>query len=470
MFSSLRVRLTLLYLMAALALIALVGAGAYWLIGSYFQTTTDLALHHTMSDEFQQLAMQPPPELLAADRAWYARRGIVLPYSSTTPTASERASLPGTEHDGGGIDNDPAAEEAYDGELAGIFVLPLDAQGVTLRTPDGVIPPFAPDRGAVAGALAHGSDLRTTSLGDGRRVRLLTYRLQANQGPAILQIGRLLADQDRVLGHLLLGLLGLGGISAVLLGASSWWLAGRSLRSTQDSWERQQTFVANASHELRTPLTLIRASAEVALRSLPADDADRRGLLGDILHEAEHMSRLVAELLLLSRLDAGQVQVERKTIVLPELLSDVQRQLGRLADERDIRLVVGAASGAAEGDPTYLRQVLLIVLDNALRHTPPGGEVSMGSQTQEQHVEITIADSGSGIAPEDLPHVFERFYRADRARTGGGSGLGLAIAKGLIEAQHGRIRIVSQLGKGTHVTVTLPLYLAKASHGTLAHG
>ncbi|MEO7912092.1 MAG: ATP-binding protein, partial [Roseiflexaceae bacterium] len=113
-------------------------------------------------------------------------------------------------------------------------------------------------------------------------------------------------------------------------------------------------------------------------------------------------------------------------------------------------------SGIALGDPTHLRQVLLIVLDNALQHTPEGGEVQIEAQARGRHVEITITDTGSGITLKDLPHVFERFYRADIARGGSGSGLGLSIAKGLVEAQHGQIKIVSQSGQGTRVTVMLP--------------
>jgi signal transduction histidine kinase len=242
----------------------------------------------------------------------------------------------------------------------------------------------------------------------------------------------------------------------LLLSASSWWLAGRSLRPVQQSWERQQTFVANASHELRTPLTLMRASAEVALRGLPHQDADRRELLGDVLHETDHMSKLVEELLLLSRLDAGRLNVDRQPIAVPDLLADVQRQIGRLADERGVRLCAGALSGVVLADPTHLRQVLLIVLDNALRHTPKGGQVQIESQARGRQIAIVVGDTGAGIAPAHLPHVFERFYRADSARGSNGSGLGLSIAKGLIEAQHGQIMIASEQGKGTQVTIMLP--------------
>jgi signal transduction histidine kinase len=456
MFRGLRLRLTLLYLLAALALIVLVGGGTYRLLAYYFQTTTDSALQHKMALEFRALGAPLPSELAAADEAWYANRKL-LPPLSLPPTGVAPSGGEGNQDHELAEQSGESAEEAYNGELASIFVLPLNADGQLLFNPNPFAPPLPANAPAAAAALAQGSDWRTVRSKTGTRVRLLTYRLAVSGGPAVLQVGRALADQDRLLNQLLLGLLSLGGISAVLLGAASWWLAGRSLAPAQQAWERQQAFVANASHELRTPLTLLRASAEVAQRGLPEPD-DRRLLLADVLQETDHMSRLVDDLLLLSRLDAGRLMLERKAIALPELLADVQRQMGRLADERHVQLTVAEASGAAWGDPTRVRQVLLILLDNALRHTPAGGSIRLAAQPQGRHALIRVADTGAGIAPEHLSRVFERFYRADSARSseGGGSGLGLAIARALVEAQHGHIRIESRVGQGTCVEVGLP--------------
>jgi signal transduction histidine kinase len=459
MFSGLRLRLSLLYLLAAGALIVLVGLGTYRLVDSYFQNTTDLALQHRLAHEFLRLGVPVPAELEAADRSWYTNRGLLFP-GLTTPAPSGTEEEEEQEESGGGAPSldsaeQESAEEQYDGELAAIFVLPLAANGQGIGTR-----PAAPlpANSAVAAALAHGSDWRTVSLAGGGRVRLLTYRLPAGSGPALLQLGRTLDDQDRVLGQLALALLGLGAASAVLLGMGSWWLAGRALRPAQAAWTRQQAFVANASHELRAPLTLLRASAEVARRRLPAGDADGRALLDDVLQETDYMSRLVADLLLLSRLDAGRLTLARQPVALPPLLAEVARQVGRLASERGVQVEVAAAASMGRGDPTRLRQVLLILLDNALRHTPPGGTIRLTAQSHGRVVQIGVADTGSGIAPEHLPHVFERFYHAEVARGGadGGAGLGLALAKGLIEAQHGQIALSSRPGGGTQVTLTLP--------------
>ncbi len=272
-------------------------------------------------------------------------------------------------------------------------------------------------------------------------------------------MGRLLSDQDGVLQRLEMGLLALGGVSIFLLGFASWWLAGRSLKPAQEAWERQQHFVANASHELRAPLTLMRASTEVALRTTSPKDMDQRALLEDVMQECDHMNRLVEDLLLLSRLDAGRIKLDRQAISLADMLSDVQRQVGRLADERSIKLVASspAANLVALGDPTRLRQVLLILLDNALRYTSMGGTIEMTAVAHGRHIELTVADTGNGIAPEHLPHIFERFYRVEEARgeEGNGNGLGLSIAKGLVEAQGGHIGITSKVGQGTRITISL---------------
>jgi signal transduction histidine kinase len=316
-------------------------------------------------------------------------------------------------------------------------------------------PGLAPDTQAVAAALAKGLDWRTNRLPSGTRVRLLTFRVNGGSGPAVLQLGRTLSDQDRVLNSFLAGLLALGAAAALCVGAASWWLAGRSLAPAHAAWEKQQAFVANASHELRTPLTLVRATAEVAQRGLPAGDT-RHGLLGDILSECDHMSRLVEDLLLLSRLDSHALKLQRHPLAAGELLAEVQRQVGRLAREHQVRLDLGPATGVLLGDPARLRQVMLILLDNALRHTPAGGKVTLEAAPVGRSVEITVADTGTGIAPEHLPHLFDRFYRADPARGGEGSGLGLAIAWSLITAQGGQISIQSEFDQGTMVTLRLP--------------
>lgn len=434
MLKGLRWRLTLLYLLTALAFIVLLSVGTYRLLNNYFQRTTDLALQHKMAHEFRLFGAPVPPELVVTDQDTYSVHAAGVAVEDT--------------------------KEAYNSEFSAIFVLPLNTNGDLVYNPNPFTPLIVPDKEAVAVALIQGYDWRTTTLGDGTQVRLLTYRLTRDDGPAVLQLGRDLIDQEHVLNQLLVIFLALGGSSAVMLGFASWWLAGRSLGPAQRAWERQQTFVANASHELRTPLALIRASAEAIQRRMQPIESRPQRLLDDIVGECDHMTRLVNDMLLLSRLDTGRLQLERVAITLPDLFDDLQRQLGHLADAQQIQLTMtDGHAGTVWGDPARLRQVLLIVLDNALQHTPPGGVVRITTQRHTQQVSISIADTGCGIPPEHLPHVFERFYRVDSSRTNGsnGTGLGLSIAKALVEAQQGTIAVTSRVDTGTQVTLTLPV-------------
>ncbi len=440
MFRPLRLRLTVLYLCIALLLVAATGGSTYVLLRSYFATTTDLALRYRMAQEFRRLGMALPPELAEADAAWQGRSSII-------PVTTGRKE----EED----DDDNHAEGTYDPELLAIFVVALSPDGTAL--PGGIAyPPGVPEPQAVAQAQAQGSDRRTARLG-GESVRLLTYRLPGGSTAAFLQLGRPLGDQEQVLRRVLTGLLLLGGTGALLLGAGGWWLAGRSLIPLQRSWTQQREFVANAGHELRAPLTLLRASAEVALRRAMPGQEEQREVLGEVLRECDHMARLVDDLLLLSRLDAGRLPVERAAIPLGLFLDEVARQVGLMAQERGID-VIARGVGVALGDPLRLRQVLLILVDNALRHTPSGGRVELNGRVDGRGVEIRVSDTGAGITAAHLPHVFERFYRAEhnREETGGGSGLGLPIAKALMAAQGGDIRLESRPGQGTQVTITLP--------------
>ena len=484
----LRLSLTLLYLMAALALIALVGVGTHLQVERYFQSSTDLALRYKMATQLSALGAPLTPELVEADRQWLASRGLV---PSVTPTVLPREGEESHEETEESHERREQAEHAperveprvfYDGDLAAVFVLALDSSGqpVTITDTTGTVsstPSEFASPDSLAAALGGGSDIRTVLGAGGLRARLLTYALPegtASGGAVALQVGRTLTDQDRVLEQMLVGLLVLSGASALVLGAASWWLAGRSLKPAQQAWERQQAFVANASHELRAPLTLMRANAEVALRRAHAapvtvaagqgtagsstTSEEQRALLQDIVQEADHMAMLVDDLLLLSRLDAGRIEMQKQPVDAAQLLEEARRHASALAEQRGVAMVVEGVGGTVQADPARLRQVLLILLDNALRHTPAGGRVTLSAQTEGHSVRLAVTDTGEGIPPEHLPHVFERFYRAssDRGEGSGGSGLGLSIARGLVEAHHGLMRIESEPGKGTVVEIVFP--------------
>ena len=459
MLRSLRWQLSILYVLAAAALVTLIGGGSFGLLAYYFQSSTDLALQYKVALEFARVGQPIPADLQAVDQAWQTNRAAPLP--THTPTRSDDDDDEGEEdHEESEHTSQPFGEEYeeyYDSELASIFLLLVNAQGEILSNPNAYNLTFEPDSQAIQSALASGSDFRTVRQSDGGRMRLFTYRVPVDDSLAVLQVGRSIRDQDRVLGQLLAGLIVLGGLSVLLMGLGSWWLAGRSLIPAQRAWDRQQTFIANASHELRAPLTLLRASAEVARRGMNAQDESYE-LIGDILTETDHMNRLVDDLLLLSRLDAGRLKLDREPVDLAALLEDLAREMGRVAADEDVTIEVLYVQGVAVADPIRLRQILLIVLDNALRYTPKGGAIHLEAHDRGSTIQLKVSDTGSGIPGQHLPHIFERFYRgaAARSQSGHGSGLGLAIARGLVEAMRGSITVTSQPGQGTQVTIHLP--------------
>lgn len=473
MLRPLRWRLTFLYLLASIGLVSLMGAGAYFLIGRYFDETTDLALRYKMAIQFRLLGLSLPSELTQAEQTWLQNNNL---HVATRPTAAlaqkdehedeseeneeeeneHSADSQGSKETTGEAETHLDEDSAFDADLAAIFVLSLDDNGDPILLPNQSQPPVARDQAALASARQAGYDLRTVDVQGKGRVRLLTYRTGVSI-PALLQTGRLLNDQARALNQYFISLVVLGSFSTLGLAALSWWLAGRSLGPAQRAWDQQQAFVSNASHELRTPLTLIRATADYARRSHSPDE--QKKLLGDILSECDYMDRLVDDLLLLSRLDAHRLKLNLEAVPIAGLFDDLARQVGKLAGNNGVTLVVNDSPGRVRADSTRLRQVLLILLDNALRFTPAGGSIHLSAKPAGKFVQIEVADSGSGIAPEHLPHLFERFYqaRAPENEASRSNGLGLAIARSLVDAQRGSIDIHSQPGKGTQVQLLFPL-------------
>ena len=226
----------------------------------------------------------------------------------------------------------------------------------------------------------------------------------------------------------------------------------RMLDQLQDSFESQRRFVADASHELRTPLATIQGNAGLLARG-PAVSGDvARAAAADIAAETARMTRLVDRMLTLARADSG-LKLELAPLDLAALVIEVCRQGRSLHIDRDLESKVGAASVAADEDT--IRQLLWILLDNAFRHAR--SRVSVTLSTEGEWARLTVADDGEGIAPENREQVFERFYRADPARTGHGAGLGLAIARWIVDQHHGRILAGESSGGGAAMYVDLPL-------------
>lgn len=216
-------------------------------------------------------------------------------------------------------------------------------------------------------------------------------------------------------------------------------------------------FLADASHELRTPLTVIRGNAQIGLQI--EDDCAHAELLGEIVRESAQMTRLVEDLMFLARSDSATLPLNLEPVAVVPLMAEVAGRAEALARERGAELEVDlAGEGELDADARRLEQAVLILVDNAAKYGSPG-KVTLASRTSPTKLRITVADRGPGIPEKDLPHVFERFYRVDKARARklGGAGLGLPIARTIAEAHGGRIEAESRPGEGTEMIIHLPL-------------
>lgn len=225
-------------------------------------------------------------------------------------------------------------------------------------------------------------------------------------------------------------------------------------------------FVADASHELRTPLAVIRTTAELALRRARTPESYRDSLQ-EVAAEAERMTRLVEELLILARSDAAAEEMPLAAVDVREVLADVCDEMRSLAAMRQICLNPAYSDRAAivAGNRPALHRLFLVLLDNALKFSRPGGEVILKVENSDSRVSVTIEDFGVGISESDLPHIFERFYRADRARSGGGHGLGLSLAKSIARVHGASIEVHSTEGVGSSFQVT---FVARDARPTLS--
>ena len=251
-------------------------------------------------------------------------------------------------------------------------------------------------------------------------------------------------------------------IAIVLVAGGGYVLVRQATAPIERTMERMRRFMADAAHELRTPVTLLRTRAEVAAGQArdPARDA---ATLGAIEHEAARIGAIVGDLLTLARADAGERPVAREVLYLDDAAAGALEGIRAVAGHKGVRLEVGAFEEAKiTGDPALIRQLLLIVLDNAVKFTPPGGRVEVAVSAHDGHrghggPTLVVSDTGIGIPAEQLPHVFERFYRGDPARhEADGAGLGLAIAQWIADAHGARIAVDSQPGNGTRVTLSFP--------------
>jgi heavy metal sensor kinase len=231
----------------------------------------------------------------------------------------------------------------------------------------------------------------------------------------------------------------------------------------ETAFAQQRQFMADASHELRTPLATAQTAATVTLQQPSRSEAEYREALQIIENQTRRLTRIVEDMFTIARADAGQYPLQRTTFYLDELADEVARAGCVLGALRNVSVKVTAPPGMAFlGDEDLLRRMLLNLVDNAIRHTAPGSTVHLTLTGNNHDYVITVTDAGSGIPPESQPHIFERFYRSDSARTrtgsgnGGGAGLGLAIAQWVAQAHAGRLELVRSDERGTVLRATFP--------------
>jgi signal transduction histidine kinase len=256
---------------------------------------------------------------------------------------------------------------------------------------------------------------------------------------------------------------GTAAVGAILLVAMGGWLLARqSTAPVEQSIQQMRRFMADAAHELRTPLTVLRSRAEVTLQR-SREPGEYVVALNAIERESARLGHIIEDLLMLARVDAGERPIERRRVLLDDLALDATETVRVIAERRPVRLELeGFEEAPVEGDASLLRQLLIILLDNAIKYTPPRGLVRVAVTSDAASVTLTVSDTGIGIASEHLPFVFDRFYRADAARsridgtgasTSEGVGLGLAIARWIAEQHAARITIQSEPDHGTTVSV-----------------
>ena len=234
----------------------------------------------------------------------------------------------------------------------------------------------------------------------------------------------------------------------------------RMIERLEEPFHQINRFSADASHELRTPLTVLQGELESMAQSRSNLPSEIRETIGSALEETQRLTKIVENLLAISRLEAGEARNQLERLDFAELARSTADQMRLLADEKHIHLDCdGSERVEVEADPARLKQVVVNLLDNAIKYTPEKGKVSVSVTRQDSRAVLEVADSGIGISTNDLPHIFDRFYRADKARSRqmGGTGLGLSIVRSICLAHNGQVRVASTEGQGSVFRVELPL-------------
>ncbi|WP_283751154.1 sensor histidine kinase [Bacillus cereus] len=278
------------------------------------------------------------------------------------------------------------------------------------------------------------------------------------QDGKIVQIVRDITAEEEMLNTLFLILVigcSVGSVCAIGIG---FFLAGRALVPIQNSWEKQQQFVSDASHELRTPLAVIQSKTDILFQSPSATIEEKAMDISTISKECRRLSKLVANLLLLARSDSNQIEMDKKTFEVDKLLEEIVDPYKEIASYQEKEMILKVERDISFiGDRERIHQLMVILLDNAMKYTNEGGYIQINCMQTSNSIRIQVKDNGIGVKEGDIPKLFDRFYQGDKARSPSeGAGLGLSIANWIVEKHYGKISVESKWGEGTCFEVIFP--------------
>ncbi len=354
-------------------------------------------------------------------------------------------------------------EFRFGGRTTGTIAVLVDESGAVGKAEDLQLPEGLPSMDSVAVARRDGRDVRTLDAGGYPQRVLSVLASTPGGGKYVTQVIQDRTAEQDTLDSLLQVLVGGGLVALVLASMLGAAYATRalvpiraSLHAQREALRRQREFAADASHELRTPLTIVRSSVEDLRLHEDRPVAEVGTALDDIDAEIAHLTSLVDDLLLLARSDSGALDLTLQPVELGDLAADAAVAMMSPASSRGVTVEVDPEPAMVEGDALRLRQVVTILVDNAVRHSPAGGHVRVLVRRERSMARLVVEDQGPGVRPEDLAHVFDRFWRAQNA-PGGGTGLGLAIAATIVTRLGGRIGVAGRPTGGAVFTVELPL-------------
>jgi two-component system sensor histidine kinase CiaH len=295
-----------------------------------------------------------------------------------------------------------------------------------------------------------------------RRLNAISDRLQLGRFgivPPPGQVELFVQDLEETKERVLIILVYTNFVIFVFSAGAGYFLAGRTLRPIERALEEQKRFVADASHEFKTPLTALQTSIEVTLRDKKLNLKEAKSVLKESLNDIQNLSSLSKYLLGLARFQKDN-SLTKENVNIKEVTKSALKKLTPLAKDKKIQLSQNVGDTVVRANKESLEKLITILLDNAIKYTPKGGKVSINSEGGQRGILLKVTDTGIGISDKDIPHIFERFYRADIARSKDkvtGFGLGLSMAKQITQLHKGTIDVKSKLGKGSTFTVRLPL-------------